>query len=70
LDLDRAAAWLARRAGSIKELRVGLGYPDALLALPQLLPPLAPALRVLELQGAASREWVHVEADLRWIRQV
>lgn len=68
LDTTRLGAWLAQRGHHIRQVQLVLGYPDALLLLPQLLLPLAPALQRLELLGAASRNWVHVEANWHWLR--
>lgn len=60
------AAWLARRAGAISQLHIGLLYPDALALLPALLQPLAPALRRLVLEGGCG-EWPYLWVDWRWL---
>ncbi|GAB4814210.1 hypothetical protein N2152v2_001256 [Parachlorella kessleri] len=67
LDLDCMGAWLAARGTHIQEAEVLLGYPEALLELQQLLPPLAPALRKLTLKGAASKAWGYVWHTLRFL---
>ncbi|KAL4440172.1 hypothetical protein ABPG75_003173 [Micractinium tetrahymenae] len=66
LNVERLAAWLARRAGAIAQLRIGLLYPDALALLPRLLPPLAPALRRLALEGGCV-DWPYLWVDWRWL---
>lgn len=66
LNVERLAAWLARRSGAIVQLHVGLLYPDALALLWRLLPPLAPALRRLVLEGGCM-EWPHLWVDWRWL---
>lgn len=70
MDLGRLATWLAHRRTAIRQLLLRCDYPDALLALPRLVAPLAPGLLRLELRGAASGNWVHVQAlDWGWLRQ-
>ena len=51
----------------MQEAEVLLGYPEALLDLEQLLPPLAPALRKLTLKGAASKAWQYVGQSLEFL---
>ena len=64
--MERLTGWLEHRRGAIRELEVAVQYPDAEALLPQLLPPLAPALRRLVLRGACS-DWPYQWVDWRWL---
>eukprot|EP00887_Chlorella_sp_A99_P005152 scaffold40.g5152.t1 len=66
LSVPRIRTWLAARSTAVAELAVEAQYPDALLLLAQLVPPLAPALRQLTVH-AACHEWPTIAVEWGWL---